>query len=109
MKSHLHPLHSLSKGLIASLLASMAVILIFSSTSTLAVAQSNDGDSTSSSHLDLSSNECLKKLSDNDIVIASIAFIDGLNSSEQLKELVKRKPWGVGTPCLLYTSDAADE
>jgi len=49
------------------------------------------------SHRKLSNNECLKKLDNSDLVIASIAFKDGLNSSAQIKELLKRKPWGAGT------------
>lgn len=82
-----------------NLLTGLAMALLLCCCSTLTIAQSDDAeDTTSTSHLDLSSNECLKKLDDNDIVIASIAFTDGLNSAEQLKELLKRKPWGVGTP-----------
>ncbi len=94
MINNSHLLHCLP----VKFLASLVVALAFSSHSTLTIAQSTDSDTTSTSHVDLSSNECLKQLNDTDTVIASIAFNDGLNSAEQLKELIKRKPWGVGTP-----------
>ncbi len=61
---------------------------------TTAAAQSAD-KATSTSHLNLRDNECLNALDDRDIVIASIAFKDGVNGFDQLKELVKRKPWGI--------------
>ncbi len=117
MKSNLLPLHSLPVNLsanpLANFLASLAIILPIYTASSPATAQATEDESTgseasdsartSSSHLDLSSNDCLKQLDDTDIVIASMAFVDGLNGFAQLKELVARRPWGVGTP------DTADE
>ncbi len=75
------------------------LLCVLSAASTTEVA-ANNGNKTASStpERDLKNNACLKKLDSSDIVIASIAFKDGLNSSAQLKELVKRKPWGAGTP-----------
>lgn len=66
-------------------------------TGTGAATQDSTNSSSSKSHRDLSTNECLKQLNDADQVIASIAFKDGLDSAEQFKELVRRRPWGVGT------------
>ncbi len=85
---YLHPLCKLCNRCLC-----LATLLLFCTSA--AVAQSTD--STSTSHLDLSSNECLKQLNADDIVIASIAFNGGLDSMDQLKELVRRKPWGNGT------------
>lgn len=81
-----------------------AVIAGLATPNSVAYAQTtsanNTGDNTqeSKSHRQLSSNDCLRKLDDNDLVIASIAFKDGLDGSAQLNELVSRKPWGTGTP-----------
>jgi len=77
--------------------ATVLVILLNAASAEFAGANTKDSNADSTSHLDLSSNECLKKLGDNDPVIASIAFKDGLDGSGQLKELVKRRPWGAGT------------
>ena len=57
-------------------------------------AINNEDKSASNSHRNISSNECLQKLSDDDTVIASIAFKDGVTGFAQLEELVKRNPWG---------------
>ena len=83
----------------------MALVFVVGVLSSATIAQANDeannqvkDDASSTSHRDLASNECLQKLNNSDLVIASIAFIDGLDSSNQFKELVKRKPWGEGTP-----------
>lgn len=96
MKIISHPLHCLTIKIVASL----AITLCNLSTPAFAqdTSTATDSETTSTSHLDLSSNECLKRLDNTDVVIASIAFKDGLNSAGQLKELIKRKPWGVGTP-----------
>ena len=86
--------------------AALATILVLALNvaGTAAVrADTSKETANTTSHRDLSSNECLKKLDNADRVIASIAFKDGLNSSAQLKELVKRRPWGAGT------ADTADE
>lgn len=80
--------------------ATVLVIALNAASAELASAESvttNTKDTDSTSHLDLSSNECLKNLDNNDLVITSIAFKDGLDGSRQLKELVKRRPWGAGT------------
>lgn len=65
-----------------------------SAQTTAAETPSSDNSNATSSYLDLSTNECLNKLSSNDPVIASIAFKDGVTGFSQLKELVERKPWG---------------
>lgn len=109
MKKFVHLAVFLTEKLIAFaafVLLALAIVVIPGTATTVAVAQSatqatsqvTGNNTTSSSHLDLSSNECLQKLNAKDIVIASIAFKDGLNSAEQFKELVKRRPWGIGTP-----------
>ncbi len=66
-------------------------------TQTPGSGNSAKSESASSSHLDLSTNECLNNLNDHDIVIASIAFNDGVAGHSQLKELVSRQPWGALT------------
>lgn len=72
-----------------------ALIFMLSAANTTVVMANTD--ESPASHRKLSNNECLKKLDNSDLVIASIAFKDGLNSSAQIKELLKRKPWGAGT------------
>ena len=58
---------------------------------------SSQGVLAQTTHLDLSSNECLKQLTDTDPVIISIAFKDGATGFGQLQELVSRNPWGTIT------------
>ena len=107
MKNSVHLSFRMSRSLLAFAAFILPATVLFLNTATsVAVAQSTTQANTeatgnnaaSSSHLDLSSNERLKKLSANDIVIASIAFKDGLDSTGQIKELVNRRPWGIGTP-----------
>jgi len=67
-------------------LATILVLLLNLTGTTLVTADtSKETKSSASSRRDLSSNECLKKLDNSDLVIASIAFKDGLDSSTQLK------------------------
>ena len=76
-------------------LFSLAMLLALPLISLSINAQTTGTDDTqSTSHLDLNSNECLKQLGGSDIVIASIAFKDGVTGFSQLQELVKRRPWG---------------
>ena len=83
--------------------ATILVVLLNVAGTAAVRADTSKETANTTSHRDLSSNECLKKLDNADRVIASIAFKEGLNSSAQLKELVKRRPWGAGT------ADTADE
>ena len=80
-----------------TLMTALVLVLNAAGTATLFANTSNSSESVASGR-DLSNNECLKKLDRSDLVIASIAFKDGLNSSAQLKELLKRRPWGAVTP-----------
>ena len=42
----------------------------------------------------LSANACLQQLNDNDEVVVTAAFHDGIGGFGQLKELIARNPWG---------------
>lgn len=42
----------------------------------------------------LSANACLQQLNDNDEVVVTAAFHEGIGGFGQLEELIARKPWG---------------
>jgi len=97
VKHHIECLHNfvqVSNMKRPSSLSSLFLLVLLNGISPNVLAQTNDDNENSLTHLSLSSNECLKQLAANDPVIVSIAFKDGATGFGQLKELVSRNPWG---------------